>query len=77
MREDFSLRGAANYISPRPGRIINMGTGQQVGIHSGLWHYTIGQGARLSGMSEKMFVARKCLEANEIFVVPGRSVFSS
>jgi tRNA U34 2-thiouridine synthase MnmA/TrmU len=65
-----SGRHAAQYIRPNPGPIIDS-SGRTIGTHQGLWSYTIGQGARISGMREKMFVASKDLETNQIMVVPG------
>lgn len=61
----------AQYIAPKPGPIVDMTTGKQAGVHQGLWSYTIGQGAKISGMLERMFVARKDPETNTIFIVPG------
>jgi tRNA U34 2-thiouridine synthase MnmA/TrmU len=46
-------------------------TGEQIGKHQGLWSYTIGQGARVSGMPEKMFVVRKDVNTKTVYVVPG------
>ena len=41
-----------------------------------MWYYTIGQGAKVSGMSTKMFVAKKGVgeDGNDILVVPGSYV---
>ncbi|KAG8217777.1 tRNA methyl transferase-domain-containing protein [Butyriboletus roseoflavus] len=64
-------KGSAQYIVPKPGPIVDMTTGKQAGIHDGLWSYTIGQGARISGMPQRMFVAKKDPETNTIFIVPG------
>lgn len=36
-----------------------------------MWEYTIGQGARIKGMPQKMFVSGKNAAKNEIYVVPG------
>lgn len=47
-------------------------TGRILSTHSGLWHYTIGQRARIGGMNEKWFVADKRKETGEVVVVPGR-----
>ncbi|EED82467.1 predicted protein [Postia placenta Mad-698-R] len=60
----------SQYITPRQGPIIDLQTGKQLGTHTGLWTYTIGQNARLPGMPERMFVAKKDAERNEIYVVP-------
>ena len=61
----------ANYLKPNPGPIYRMDTGAIIGSHEGLWTYTIGQGARLSGLEEKHFVAAKSKEENAIYVVNG------
>ncbi|KAI0934477.1 hypothetical protein AcV5_006307 [Taiwanofungus camphoratus] len=61
----------SQYITPSPGSIIDVRTGKSVGTHAGMWSYTVGQGARLPGMPEKMFVAQKDPRKNEIYIVPG------
>ncbi|KAG6376402.1 tRNA-specific 2-thiouridylase [Boletus reticuloceps] len=61
----------SQYIVPKPGPIVDMTTGKKAGVHQGLWNYTIGQGAKMSGMPQRMFVAKKDPRANVIFVVPG------
>lgn len=53
------------------GNIVTL-DGVIVGNHDGLWHYTIGQKAKLGGMDQKYFVARKDAGKNEVVVVPGR-----
>ena len=65
---------SAQYIVPKPGPIVDMTTGKQASVHQGLWSYTIGQGAKISGMPQRMFVAKKDPETNTIFVVPGAYV---
>lgn len=62
---------AAQYVTPKPGPIIDLTNGQTVGGHRGLHTFTIGQNARLKGMAEKMFVARKDAKENALYVVPG------
>ncbi|ETW86243.1 hypothetical protein HETIRDRAFT_311357 [Heterobasidion irregulare TC 32-1] len=62
----------ADYLPPKPGPIIDSVTGHTIGEHQGLWTYTIGQGAKIRGMQEKLFVAHKDKEQNTIFVVPSR-----
>lgn len=62
----------ASYIQSTPGAIINKLTGEKIGEHSGLWNFTIGQNARISGMPEKLFVMSKDVKNNTIYVVPGR-----
>lgn len=50
---------------------MDLSTGEILGEHQGLWTYTIGQGAKLAGMSKKTFVCRKDKERNAIYVVQG------
>ncbi|EPS94772.1 tRNA-methyltransferase [Fomitopsis schrenkii] len=61
----------SQYISPRPGLIKELETDRVVGRHEGVWHYTIGQNARIPGLAQKAFVARKDLQQNTIYVVGG------
>ncbi|TNY20244.1 tRNA methyl transferase-domain-containing protein [Rhodotorula diobovata] len=61
-----------SYLSPSPGK-IETGDGRVVGEHSGLWRFTVGEGARLSGFPHKMFVGRKDTERNVVIVVPKSS----
>ncbi|EIW60203.1 tRNA 5-methylaminomethyl-2-thiouridylate-methyltransferase [Trametes versicolor FP-101664 SS1] len=61
----------SQYVTPKPGPIIDLTNGQTVGRHRGLHTLTIGQNARLKGMAEKMFVARKDAKENALYVVPG------
>lgn len=56
------------YMVPRPGPILEIDTHVQLGQHNGLWNYTIGQGARLPGLMNKLFVAGKDLQKNVIYV---------
>lgn len=62
---------SAQYIPAKPGPIVDLTTDRVLGTHNGIWSYTIGQGARIPGMPQKMFVARKDAARNEIYVVPG------
>lgn len=61
----------AEYLQPRPGRIVDEETGKVISKHQGLWTFTVGQNAKIPGMSERMFVSRKDPKTNSIFVVPG------
>ena len=65
---------SAQYISPRPGLIQELGTDRVLGRHQGLWNYTIGQNARIPGLAQKAFVARKDLQQNTVYVVGGPCV---
>lgn len=68
------MSSIAEYIPPKPGRIVDYYTGKTLGKHEGLWQFTVGQNARIAGRPEKMFVADKDAKMNEILVVPGRCV---
>ncbi|KAI0288208.1 tRNA methyltransferase [Russula brevipes] len=57
-----------DYVAPRPGPILEVGTNVQLGRHNGLWTYTIGQGAKLRGLGQRMFVAGKDREKNAIYI---------
>jgi tRNA-5-taurinomethyluridine 2-sulfurtransferase len=59
---------------PRPGPILVVDTDIELGRHNGLWTYTIGQGAKLGGLSTKLFVAAKDHKKNAIYVAPPESV---
>ncbi|GAA5894195.1 hypothetical protein JCM8208_002373 [Rhodotorula glutinis] len=61
-----------SYLPPSPGK-IETEDGRVVGEHAGLWRYTVGEGARLSGFPQKMFVGRKDAERNVVVVVPKSS----
>ncbi|KAM0792396.1 hypothetical protein ACM66B_005075 [Microbotryomycetes sp. NB124-2] len=58
-----------SYMVPHPGDIVNE-ENRVIGRHDGLWRYTIGEGARLPGQKERMFVGRKDSSTNTITVVP-------
>ncbi|KAF8495309.1 tRNA-specific 2-thiouridylase [Gautieria morchelliformis] len=60
----------SQYLPPEQGDIISL-EGKVLAKHQGLWRYTIGQGARIQGMHERMFVASKDPRNNQILVVPG------
>jgi tRNA U34 2-thiouridine synthase MnmA/TrmU len=70
------LSSQAQYIPPRPGPIIDLETGLQVGEYTGPWNFTIGQGAKVRGLEEKTFVAKKDIPKNIMYVVSGTSVLS-
>ncbi|GAA5941023.1 tRNA-5-taurinomethyluridine 2-sulfurtransferase [Sporobolomyces koalae] len=61
-----------SYIQPSPGNIEDI-DGKVLGRHNGLWRYTVGEGARLSGLPEKLFVGRKDVARNAVVVVPKSS----
>lgn len=59
---------AGTYVDPRPGPILEVDTNIELGQHNGLWTYTIGQGARLPGLTRRLFVAAKDPLKNAIYV---------
>lgn len=61
----------AGYFQPKPGPIVEEETGKTLEMHQGIWNFTIGQGARIKGMSQRMCVSRKDPVKNIIYVVPG------
>ncbi|KAF8350357.1 tRNA-specific 2-thiouridylase [Amanita rubescens] len=61
----------SSYIPPNPGPIYELSTNKVIGNHLGLWNYTIGENVRIKGMPARMFVAKKDISNNAIYVVPG------
>ena len=68
-------RNFPNFISqylpqlPPQGHFINVENGSILGDHKGFWHYTIGQGAKISGADQKWFVVQRTKDA--VMVCPG------
>jgi len=61
-----------NYIVDKPGIIVDIDNEQKkYGTHNGLFRYTIGQGAKIAGLNEKLFVAGKRMATNELLVCSG------
>lgn len=61
----------SSYLPSNPGPIMDLTTNKEIGKHAGLWTYTIGERAKIGGMLMKMFVAKKDMRKNIIYVVPG------
>lgn len=61
-----------NYIPNHPGKIVNIKTKEVIGEHIGIMYYTIGQrkGLNLGGQAEPMYVAKKDLENQILYVAP-------
>ncbi|MBD5423448.1 MAG: tRNA 2-thiouridine(34) synthase MnmA [Mycoplasma sp.] len=61
-----------NYIPAKPGKIIDIETGKEIGKHYGVMYYTIGQrkGLNLGGMKEPYFLAAKNIKNKELFAAP-------
>ncbi|MBR2834009.1 MAG: tRNA 2-thiouridine(34) synthase MnmA [Bacilli bacterium] len=62
-----------NYLPNQPGNIVDIDTGKVLGRHNGLMYYTIGQrrGLNIGGTSDRMFVAKKDLDKNILYVAIG------
>ena len=62
-----------NYLPNNPGDIVNIDTGEVLGKHLGLMYYTIGQrrGLNIGGTKERMFVCKKDLDKNVLYVAIG------
>ena len=71
-KSNLNLEG--EYVPPRRGPILEIDTNVQLGHHNGLWTYTIGQGAKLPGLAQKLFVAGKDRQKNAIYVALPESV---
>ena len=56
---------------PRPGVFVDVDTGVIVGRHQGSLLYTIGQGAKISGASQKWFVVGRGKDETELLVCAG------
>ena len=65
--EDF----IGQYVTQVPGE-LRLVDGTVVGEHRGMSTLTIGQGARVGGKSDKLFVFAKDVPRNVIYVAPGR-----
>ncbi len=60
----------SNYIQEKEGNIINIETNEIIGTHKGVYYYTLGQrkGLNLGGQKEPLFVVKKDLENNIVYV---------
>ena len=59
----------SNYLPMKPGKILNIADGKEVGRHQGVMYYTIGQrkGLDIGGIGP-FFVIGKNVEKNELYV---------
>lgn len=60
-----------NYVKSSSGNIVHLVSGKKLGTHQGLLGFTIGQrkGLRLGGLEQPIFVAKKNLTTNTLYVV--------
>ncbi|CAB3247363.1 unnamed protein product [Arctia plantaginis] len=59
------------YIETKKGLFMDIDTGQVVGEHDGLHKWTVGQRTHIPGYKDALFVFKKDLETNNIYVVSG------
>ena len=60
------------YLPRKPGNFVRFDDGQCLGPHDSLSFYTIGQGARISGASERYYVVDKNVDTNDVIVAQGK-----
>ena len=62
-----------NYLPNQEGNIVDITTNKVIGKHNGLMYYTIGQrkGLNLGGSDNKIFVVKKDLNNNILYVCSG------
>ncbi|KAJ9577950.1 hypothetical protein L9F63_025189, partial [Diploptera punctata] len=61
----------SEYVVEKPGHFRDIDSGEVVGTHAGIHHWTIGQRCRIGGLVKPYFVARKDLKFNNIYVASG------
>lgn len=59
-----------NYLSIKKGNIVDIKTQKKIGMHDGIFFYTLGQnkGLNLSGQQKKYFVCNKNVKKNILYV---------
>lgn len=62
-----------NYLKEKEGKIVDISTGNVIGHHKSIYHYTIGQrrGLDVGGTSKRMFVVGKDITTSTIYVAIG------
>lgn len=62
------------HLGMRPGKIINIDTGQEVGQHEGYWFFTIGQRQGIGLSGGPWYVVKKDIKYNIIYISQSRLV---
>lgn len=57
------------YIPRKPGKFVDIDTGEIVGEHMGIHQWTLGQRCNIGGKSKAYFTAKKDVATNKIYVV--------
>lgn len=65
----YNCRLYFQYIEAKPGKFIDIDTGQTVGEHLGIHNWTLGQRCRISGCLKPYFVHKKDVKTDTIYVV--------
>ncbi|XP_072027599.1 mitochondrial tRNA-specific 2-thiouridylase 1-like [Amphiura filiformis] len=58
------------YVEPQPGQFVSIEDNKIIGQHEGHFLYTIGQRAKLGGLTQAWFVVDKNPNTNDVFVAP-------
>ncbi|XP_053440862.1 mitochondrial tRNA-specific 2-thiouridylase 1 isoform X3 [Nycticebus coucang] len=58
------------YLPPRPGKFISIEDNTVLGTHKGWFLYTLGQKAKIAGLSEPWYVVEKDGAKGNVFVAP-------
>ena len=66
-----------NYLKPNPGKIVDVKTMEEIGTHTGLMNYTIGQrrNVGISGNKDRHYVCGKDVKKNILYVAFGDSEY--
>ncbi|XP_075216587.1 mitochondrial tRNA-specific 2-thiouridylase 1 [Lycorma delicatula] len=61
----------SEYVPKYSGRIIHIESGKQIGTHSGVHHWGVGQRFRIAGFPKRTYIAQKTAETQDVLVVSG------
>ncbi|XP_043466671.1 mitochondrial tRNA-specific 2-thiouridylase 1 isoform X1 [Leptopilina heterotoma] len=59
------------YIENKSGHFIDFTNGKTMGFHNGFHYWTVGQGCKIGGQTDRFMVFHKNIETNDIWIVPG------
>lgn len=57
------------YLPNQIGRIIKIDSGEELGKHTGIHHWTVGQRCRIGGQPKRLFIARKEFLTQDVYAV--------
>nr|XP_038935544.1 mitochondrial tRNA-specific 2-thiouridylase 1 isoform X5 [Rattus norvegicus] len=64
------MKPVFQYLQPRPGKFISIEDNRVLGTHKGWFLYTLGQRAKISGLSEPWYVVEKDGTKGDVLVAP-------